>query len=164
MQRNVIASGLALGTLVGVATSFGQAHLDGVGNALVNSVSAWLVAPYLAGALAGRSRTAPLAGLVACLAQVAAYYVTAELRGFPSTTYEIAFWSLCALPGGLVLGAAGGLRRPEALAASFLAEGAWTYAYRLHRPATAAVWMAIGLAILLHRIAPWPRPRRARPT
>jgi uncharacterized protein DUF6518 len=45
---------LGAGSLIGVATSFGPGHLDGVLAAFVNSAAAWLVAPFLVGARAGR--------------------------------------------------------------------------------------------------------------
>jgi F0F1-type ATP synthase assembly protein I len=48
------------GVCAGVLTSFGQAHLDGALNALVNSASAWLVAPFFVFAVWRRPcRSAP---------------------------------------------------------------------------------------------------------
>lgn len=148
---------VAAGVAVGVATSFGQAHLDGVLNAFVNSASAWLVAPFFVGYAARRTGTwgAAAAGLVTCALQVVvAFYATARLRGFPSSHEEIAFWTVCAIAGGPVFGAAGSRWRETGLGgavlgSAFLAEGLWTYAHRLDRPATAATWCAIGIAAAL---------------
>ena len=69
----VVLAGLA----VGCATSFGQAYLDGALNALVNSASAWLVAPFFVGALMRTPRGALAAGLTTCALQLVGYYVTA---------------------------------------------------------------------------------------
>lgn len=142
---------VAAGAAVGVASSFGQAHLDGVLNAFVNSVAMWLVVPFFVGYL-GRGlgwKGAAGAGLVTCVVQVVAYYVTARLRGFPGSHAEIGFWTVCAVAGGPVFGAAGSQWRRRGIGAAtlgavFLAEGLWTYAHRLDRPATAVVWCAIG--------------------
>jgi hypothetical protein len=153
-QVGVLA--LLAGAAVGVVSSFGEAHLDGVLNAFVNSVAAWLVAPFLVGYAARRLglRGAAAAGLLTCLAEVVAFYVTARLRGFPGSHREIGFWTVCALAGGPVFGAAGSRWRTAglggaALGAAFLAEGLWTYAHRLDRPVTAATWCAIGVAAVL---------------
>jgi hypothetical protein len=54
-----------LGLIVGCVTSIGQQCLDGPLNALVNSVSAWLVAAFVAGALMRTWRGGALAGAVA---------------------------------------------------------------------------------------------------
>jgi hypothetical protein len=165
MARGLVLA-VAAGCAVGVATSFGQAHLDGVLNAFVNSASAWLVAPFAVG-FAVRGRGTPFAagiGLLTCVLQVVAYYATAELRGFPASHAEIAFWAICALAGGPVFGAAGSRWRVDGaggatLGAAFIAEGLWTYAHRLDRPATAVVWCAIGVAALLSErrraVLPW---------
>ena len=73
----------AAGLGVGVATAIGQTYLDGALNALVNSVSAWLVAAFLVGSRMRSDRGAMVAGLCVCALQLVGYYVTAELRGFP---------------------------------------------------------------------------------
>lgn len=141
--------GVALGTLVGVATAFGQAHLDGVGNAFVNSIAMWLIAPFAIGLLARTTTTGAFAGLLACVAQVAGYYVTDHLRGYGVTAHEVVYWTACAIPGGLVFGAAGQRRHLTALAAAFLAEGLFSYGYRLHYTDTMWTWLAIGVTLLV---------------
>jgi hypothetical protein len=160
------AAATALGTAVGVATFYGQGQFDGVGNAFVNSAAMWVVAPFLVGALARTRAHAALAGLIACLAEVVGYYVAADLNGYSAPLFELIHWTVCAFPGGVVFGAAGHLWRTRPrlgaaiLAGAFVLEGAYTYAYALHRPETAAVWAAIALAITatLGRAAARPTP------
>lgn len=155
----VVAGGLA----VGVLTSFGQGWLDGPPSAIVNSASAWLVAPFVVGVLMPSYRSAATAGLVACGLQVASYYLASELRGFPSGGAIVVFWTGCAIIGGPVFGLAGRLWRDgparirglgaATLAGAFLAEGGWLYLHVLDRPGTAALWFAVGagIAVALNR-------------
>lgn len=151
---------VAAGLLVGTLTAFGQGVLSGALNALVNSVAAWLVAPWLVGRTAATARGAAVAGLTVCALQVVGYYVTDELRGYSAGSAAIvAMWVGCAVVGGPGLGVAGRFGRVGApavrglggatLAAVFLAEGAWTYAGRLGYWDTAALWWAIGGGIAL---------------
>ncbi len=149
---------VALGLAVGALTVWGQARLHGLTTALVNSESAWLIAPCLAGSFARRRRWAACVGAVCCLAQLAGYDAVSQLeRGFGvGTAYDV-FWGVAAGLAGPLFGLAGHLWRrgapgvrglgPAALAAAFLAEGVWTYLHVLHRPVTAALWIAIGGAL-----------------
>ena len=151
------------GLVVGALTSFGQSHLDGAPSALVNSASAWLVAPFLVGAAMRSDRGAALAGFTACGLQLVAYAVTSELRGFSYGAAIVAFWAICAVLGGPLFGLAGRLWRTRtgdlrglggaALPSAFVAEGLWTYLHELRYYATAALWLAIGtlLAVALTR-------------
>jgi hypothetical protein len=142
---------LALGVGVGVATSLGQAHLDRPFAALVNSAGPWLVAPFLMGAVCRRIGTAVVGGAAVCVLQLAAYYVTAHVRGFATGEGILAFWLACGLVGGPIFGAAGFLWRNgeprlrglggTALAAAFLAEGLWVYWHTLHYGTTALLWV-----------------------
>lgn len=156
----------ATGLAVGVATSFGQTRLDGAANALVNSVSAWLVAPFCVGALMATRRGAAAAGLGVCVLQVAGYYATAHARGFANGPLLIAFWTACAVLGGPLFGAAGRLwrdgdRRARGLGgallpAVFAAEGLWLYLHTLHDAHRAGLWLgcaAVSAAALLRRPA-----------
>ncbi|HEY3613617.1 MAG TPA: DUF6518 family protein [Gaiellales bacterium] len=156
-MRRVLPIGLGL--VVGALTSIGQQYLDGPLNALVNSASAWLVVAFAVGACMRTWRGAALAGACACLGELAGYYVTAHARGYSAGTAILLFWTVCALVGGPVLGAAGerwrhGTPRLQALAiataaGAFLAEGIWTYAYELSYRRTAALWLAIAAALVL---------------
>jgi hypothetical protein len=153
------AAAIAAGLAVGVLTSFGQGWLDGSAAALVNSASAWLVLPFCLGAVVGDRRTAAVAGLLGCLAQLVGYDLCSEARGFAISVSLDAFWGLAALIGGPLFGLAGhGWRsgRPAvrglglaSLAAAFVAEGTWTYLVRLHETGTGVLWLAIGGGIAL---------------
>lgn len=126
-------------------------------NPLVNSVSAWLVLPFFAGALMGSKRGAGVAGLLACGSEVAGYYLTAQLRGLGAGGNIVFFWLGCAVLGGTLFGIAGSLWRrsssrlcglgPAILASSFLGEGLWSYIHKLHYHTAAALWISIGLSL-----------------
>lgn len=151
----VVVAGLA----VGAATSFGQTYLDRPFAAFCNSASAWLVAPFVVGALMATRRGAATAGVVACVLELVGYYVTAHARGFAAGSSILAFWTLCALAGGPVFGLAGHIWRTgprklrglggTVLPAAFLAEGLWLYHHELHYESTAILWLAVGALLLL---------------
>lgn len=151
-----VALAVSVGLAIGVLTYLGQRHLGGVLNAFGNSASAWLVAPFFLGATMVTLRGAAAAGLGVALAQLVAYYVTAQLRGYPAGDSAIvAFWFACGLVGGPVFGAGGYLWRAGSrrfsglgatlLPASFLAEGLWVYLHELHYNRVAELWIAIGI-------------------
>ena len=150
---------VVVGLAVGCATSFGQAHLDQTLNPLVNSASAWLVAPFVVGALMATRGGAAGAGLVTCALQVVGYYATAHLRSIPASHALIVFWTVCALVGGPLFGVAGHLWRagPPALrglgaavlAAAFVAEGLWSYVHELRYYGAAALWLGLGAALAI---------------
>jgi hypothetical protein len=152
-----VALVIGVGLAVGVLTSVGQTYLGGALNAFVNSASAWLVAPFLVGRVMTTRRGAAGAGLAAALAQLAGYYLTAHLRGYPAGGAIVVFWAGCALVGGPLFGVAGHLWRTGSphlrglgstlLPAVFLAEGLWVYLHELHYTATAALWIGIGIAL-----------------
>ncbi len=144
---------------MGSLTSFGQSHLEGTLNPLVNSASAWLVVPFLVGALMRSPSSGALAGVLACSLQVVGYFVTSELRGFPASSSYVVFWMVCAIVGGPVFGAGGQLWRggrerltgpaSTLLPAVFLAEGIWVYGTVLGDAGSAVLWLAIGVALAL---------------
>jgi hypothetical protein len=103
-----IAAACVLGLLVGAATSGAQTVLGGTAFAgLANAVSPWVVAPFLIGA-AGRGRiSASVLGLIACVGEVAGYYVTAAARGFGINPSMVGLWVVAGVVGGLVFGLAG---------------------------------------------------------
>lgn len=162
--RLVVAG--AAGIVVGSLTSFGQAHLEGTLNPLVNSASAWLVVPFLVGALMRSPSSGALAGVLACSLQVVGYFVTSELRGFPASSSYVVFWAACAIVGGPLFGAGGQLwrsgherlARPASalLPAVFLAEGIWVYGIVLGYVGSTVLWLAIGAALAVAL------PRRSR--
>jgi len=146
---------VVLGVVVGALTSVFQAYLDFPWLALVNAVSPWVTTAFVAGALQSRLRTAVLTGLLATLVQVVAYYAVAELRGYDASVYYLAFWSVCALVGGPLFGAAGHAWRhaspaglgAAALSAVYLSEALVTYQIGLGYTSTAVLFGALGLAL-----------------
>lgn len=144
---------LALGVAVGVLTSLLQTYLDFPWLALVNAASPWLTTAFVAGALQSRLSTAALVGVAATTLEVVAYYVTADLRGFGVSTTYVVVWSLCALVGGPVFGAAGHLWRRASpaglgaalLAAAYASEAVVVYHVRLGYSSSAWLFGAIAL-------------------
>ena len=146
----------ALGLGIGVLTSYGQGWLTGTSNAFVNSESAWLVAPFVVGALCRRPVAAAWLGLLTCLMQLVGYELASQWRyGAMSIALNLG-WGVAALGGGPLFGLAGRLGRfgspawrglgPAALAAAFLTEGGWQYLHVLHRELAGGLWLAIGAA------------------
>jgi hypothetical protein len=146
---------LALGIAVGVLTSLLQKHLDYPWLALVNAASPWLTTAFVAGALQSRLSTAVVVGVAATMLQVVAYYVTADLRGFGVSMTYVVVWSLCAVVGGPVFGAAGHAwwRAAPAgvgaalLVAAYASEAVVAYHFRLGYSSTA--WLFGAIALLL---------------
>jgi len=155
----VVALAVLGGLAAGALTSFGQSVLPGPFGGLANAVAPWLVVPFGVGARARGWRRAVVAGVVACLAQVAGYYVTSDLRGFGVSATWLLFWLVCAVPGGAVAGAAGwswwrtgpppaGPERgagAAVLVAAWLAEAVVVYGVVLRYPGHAAVFVVTGL-------------------
>ncbi|MFN8073894.1 MAG: DUF6518 family protein [Kineosporiaceae bacterium] len=146
---------LALGALVGVGTSLLQAHWDYPWLALVNAASPWLTTAFVAGALQSRLPVAAVVGLAATALEVVGYYVTAQARGFGVSTAYVVVWSLCALLGGPVFGAAGHLWRRAApaglgaalLVAAYASEAVVAYQLRLGYSSTAVLFGVIAAAL-----------------
>ena len=145
---------IGAGLAVGAFGAHGQAHLDGTLEAFANSLSTWLVAPFVVGTLAPTRRAAAAAGLLTCLCQLVGYYAVAFLGSFETTVGLVAFWTAAALAGGPLFGAAGQLWRTPlrglgtaVLAGVFIAEGAYAYLYEQHDTLTGVLWIAIGVAI-----------------
>lgn len=152
---------VGLGLCVGALTSLLQAHLDFPWLALVNAVSPWLTTAFVVGALQARWRTAVWVGVVATLMQVVGYYAVAELRGFDASTHYLVLWSLCAVVGGPVFGAAGFSWRRSApaglgaaaLVAAYASEALVSYELRLGYTSSGVLFgvIAAGLAAVLGR-------------
>lgn len=146
---------LALGIAVGVLTSLLQKYLDHPWLALVNAASPWLTTAFVAGALQSRLPTAMVVGIAATLLQVVAYYVTADLRGFGVSMTYVVLWSLCAVVGGPIFGAAGHAWRRAApagvgaalLVAAYASEAVVAYQFRLGYSATAVLFGTIALLL-----------------
>ena len=142
-RRTALVAAVGAGLVAGALSSLGRAHLDGTLDAFANSVSTWLVAPFLIGMLAPSRRSAAVAGLVTCACQIAGYYLVDYLQGVRTTGSLIAFWTACAVVGGPVFGIAGQLWRTAAprlkglgmaaLAGVFVAEGLYAFGHQQHR-------------------------------
>jgi hypothetical protein len=144
---------LGLGLAVGVLTSLLQKHLDYPWLALVNAASPWLTTAFVAGALQARLSTAMVVGIAATVLQVVGYYVTADLRGFGVSTTYVVLWSVCAVVGGPIFGAAGHAWRRATpagvgaalLVAAYASEAIVAYQFRLGYSGTALFFGAIAL-------------------
>ena len=166
-----VVAGILIGVVIGVTTSFAQARLDQPWAALANSASPWLLGAYAAGAVQVRRGVAVGIGLAACVAEVAAYYLTSAARGYAVIGAYGAFWAVCAVVGGPLFGWAGWAWRRETgrarvlgasiLPATFVAEAVGAYVLRLHYRSAALLYLVLGL-VLLAAVA-WP-VRRLGPT
>lgn len=153
---------VAVGLVVGGLTSPAQTLLGGtVLSGLANAVSPWLLAPFLLGAR-GRSRAlAAAAGALACVGEVAGYYLVSAARGFGVNPVTVAVWVVCGVVGGVVFGLAGrgwtgahgGWRGlgPALLVAAWACEAIVTFAVVLRYVEDAVVFgvVAVLLFVLL---------------
>jgi hypothetical protein len=154
---------LALGVAVGVMTSLLQTRLDFPWLALANAASPWLTTAFVAGALQSRLSTAMLVGVVATSLQVVAYYVTADVRGFGVSMTYVIVWSLCAVVGGPIFGAAGRVWRRAApaglgaalLVSAYASEAVVAYHFRLGY--SSAAWLFGAIAFFLAAGLGWHR-------
>ncbi len=146
---------LALGITVGVLTSLLQKYLDYPWLALVNAASPWLTTAFVAGALQSRLPTAMVVGVAATMLQVVAYYLTADLRGFGVSTSYVVLWSLCAVVGGPIFGAAGHAwwrAAPAGVGAALLVAAYASealIAYQMRLGYSSAAWLFGAIALLL---------------
>ena len=158
---------LAMGVAVGVLTSLLQTHLNYPWLALVNAASPWLTTAFVAGALQSRLSTAMLVGAAATTLEVVAYYVTADLRGFGVSMNYVIVWSLCAVVGGPIFGAAGHVwwrAAPAGLGAALLVAAYASeavVAYHLRLGYSAAAWLIGAIALLLAVGLGWHRRQYA---
>jgi len=164
----LVAVGAGLG--FGAFGALGQAHFEGTLDAFANSISTWLVAAFVVGALATTGRRAALAGFAACAFQLLGYYAVNAVRDVGTTSALVAFWSACAVVGGPLFGLAGHTWRrgpaqlrglgTAALAGAFVAEGLYAYAHQLQQYVTGALWVTIGVALALWSSREHPRQLR----
>lgn len=159
VERRSVAPWLiavAIGVGIGAGTSYLQTVLHSPWAALANSASPWLAGGFAAGALHTRDRLAAAAGLLTCVLEVCAYYVTTVMRGYAVADTEMVFWTICAIVGGPLFGVAGYLwwhrRNPGGAAllpAAFAAEAIGLYALVLNYTSTAVLYEAIALGLTL---------------
>jgi hypothetical protein len=158
-RRTALVAAVGAGLTAGALSSLGRAHLDGTLDAFANSISTWLVAPFLIGMLAPSRRSAAVAGLVTCACQLVGYYPLDYLQGVRTTGSLIAFWTACAVVGGPVFGIAGHVWQTAAprlkglgmaaLAGVFVAEGLYAFGHQQHRYLAGALWVGLGSALAL---------------
>jgi hypothetical protein len=156
-RRTTLVAAVGAGLIAGVLSSLGRAHLDGTLDAFANSISTWLVAPFVIGMLAPSRRGAAVAGLVTCASQIAGYYLVDYLQGVRTAGSLIAFWTACAVIGGPVFGSAGQVWQAAAprlkglgmaaLASVFVAEGLYAFGHQQHRYHASALWVALGAGL-----------------
>jgi hypothetical protein len=148
-----------VGLAIGALTSFLQTHLSSPWNSIVNSVTPWLLAAFVVGAISNRLSRAVEYGFLVTFLELVGYTVTASLRGYPSGLAITLFWALSAVVGGPVFGWAGMLwARGSAsrnalgaaiLAGAFLAEGTEVYAIRFGDAQSAILFWSLGVATVL---------------
>ena len=129
---------LVIGLLAGSGAALVRVHSPGAPDAFTNSISTWLLLPFLVGAF---TSSVPRA-VVASLAQLAAFYVVAGVSGLGTTVLLVVVWTVFAVGGGSVFGAAGRWWREGGLAllgAVFVLEGVLD---------TGWVWVATGVALV----------------
>jgi hypothetical protein len=99
---------VVFGLIIGGATALLQGELPGSWNPLANSGAVWLLCAALCSVVAPRTSWAAAAGTVSLLAMLAGFYVTAiVVHGTPESRAIAAVWTVAALLGGPVYGAAG---------------------------------------------------------
>ena len=160
---------LLFGLLAGVALSVLRRHLEGEFRPLVDSASAFLLAPCILGALMRTRRGAGLAGLGCAMLQLGGWAGCSALRGDPLGSSLVLGLLACGLIGAPLLAAAAQLARrgtPQlrglggaAIAAVPIAEGAWRDLYELHARTIGWLSIAVGLTVAAVLLA---RPRRVR--
>ena len=120
--------------------------------AMANAVGPWLVAAFAAGSVAGRRSSGALAGAVALIVGVVAYYV--GLRAIygdrlpPDALLAGGLWVAAAIGAGIVLGGAGGIwaagGRRAYIGAAILAGG--LIAEAAYRLIAVEAWDGVDLA------------------
>lgn len=150
---------IAIGVLIGAATSVGQTCLNLPWLALANAASPWLLGGFIAGALQVRRNASLAAGLVACAGEVIAYFLVSAARGYGVGGGSVVFWVVCAVVGGPVFGLAGwawwrrqgraGSLGAAFLPGTFLGEAIGSYVLRLHYYSAGVLFSVIGIAALV---------------
>ena len=127
------------GLVAGCVAALVRLHVPGWPDLFVNSISTWLLLPFVVGALTGSAARAAFASV----AQLAAFYVVAGMGGLGTTVGLVAVWTVFAVGGGSVFGLAGRAWRRGGLAllaGVFVLEGVLDTGWR---------WVAIGVLLLV---------------
>jgi hypothetical protein len=103
-----IAAGLVAGLALGAVTQVMQGLLPEQLGWLANSLSAWLVAAFVLGAVVPAARVAAVASAVMLLAALTGYYLAIQVRYGSGVEGALSpFWLLGAVVGGPVFGSVG---------------------------------------------------------
>jgi hypothetical protein len=112
--RAVVPAAALAGALgAGVLTEWLQGVLVDPWAMWANSIAAWVVVAFAAGALVRRPVAAAVLGVGAELMLMAGYYGARTLHGVPSDAGTLAFWLGGAVVGGVVFGLAGAWWRSD---------------------------------------------------
>jgi hypothetical protein len=160
---------VVVGLLIGALASYGRTDAAVSLRAVLTSAALWMVAPFVFGTLMRTRRGAVAAGLACALLQFGGYTGVCAIRGVP-TGHDVLLGAIAvSVFAGPLYGAAGHLWRrgaasvsglgPAALAAAFVAEGAWRDLHELHAVAGGVLWIVIGLAICVATLRTWIRSR-----
>ena len=143
---------LVVGLLAGCVAALVRLHVPEWPDVFVNSISTWLLLPFLVGAITGSAARAVLASV----AQLAAFYVVAGVGGLGTTVGLVVVWTVFAVGGGSVFGLAGRAWRHGGLAllaGVFVLEGVLDTGWR---------WVAIGVGLLVVSALPRAGRRASR--
>lgn len=130
---------LLAGLVAGCVAALVRLHVPGWPDAFVNSISTWLLLPFLVGAFTASAARAVLASV----AQLAAFYVVAGVGGLGTTVGLVVVWTVFAVGGGAVFGVVGQRWRVGGLSllgAVFVLEGLLD---------TGWMWVATGVVLVL---------------
>lgn len=103
----VVVYVLLAGAGVGVLTEWLQGVLVDPWAMWANSIVAWLIVAFVAGAVVRHAVPAAVLGVGVELALVGGYYVARTIHGLPSSTSVLVFWLVAGVVGGAVFGLAG---------------------------------------------------------
>lgn len=95
---------IAVGLLLGVLTAYGQFWLPEEIGSLANSAGSWCLVAFGLALLAPSARSAAASAALTLAALEVGYVLGNGLRGYPSATATVAFWSVAAILVGPPLG------------------------------------------------------------
>jgi hypothetical protein len=104
-----VLAAIAIGLLVGIATSYLQGRLPGEWNSLTNSGAVWATIGVVTAWLLAVSLPVSVGvGVLVLLGEVAGYYwIACPLRGIATSDSEEVLWTMAALLFGTLAGASG---------------------------------------------------------
>ena len=150
-----LGGAVVLGLVMGAVTSVLQKYLDLPWLSLVNAASPWLAPAFAVGVLQRRVGGAALAGLATCVFELVGYYLTSAARvtsqrgrpRHPAVLDRLRGGRWSGVRRGRVAVAQDRVRGLGAsvLVASFLAEAAVSYGWRLHYTSSAILFAVIGV-------------------